>query len=476
MTSECVVVGKQSGAMMELFGAMIKKCAAQGLRRLVGVIVVGLLSSGPMGEQETAADWPQFRGSDSRGLGDDANLPETWSATENVAWKTDLPGRGWSSPIVVGDRVFVTTVVNRGESEEPKKGLYFGGDRPTPPESVHEWRVICLDLKSGTILWNQKVHEGTPPSSIHLKNSFASETPVSDGKQVYAYFGNLGLYCFSLDGELRWQKDFPAHATRLGWGTASSPAIHGDRIFVVDDNEEESQLLALDTQTGEVVWRVPRDEKSNWSTPYVWQNGKRTELVTLGSQQVRSYDLDGNLLWSLRGMSSITIATPYAYQDLLIISSGYILDPLKPIYAIRPGAEGDISLPENATSNEWIAWSNREAAPYNPTTLVTSDRLYVLLDRGFLTCYRAATGEPVFDRQRIPKGGMYTASPWAYGDKLYCINEDGVTHVFQVGDEFRWLHANELAEDDMTLATPAIAGDRLLLRTAARLYCIRKSP
>ncbi len=426
-------------------------------------------------DETNAQDWLQFRGPGARGVGNPTGLPEKWSTTENVAWKTDLPGRGWSSPLVVGDRVIVTTVVNRGETEPPKKGLYFGGERPTPPESIHEWRVICLDLHSGNILWNQLVHEGAPRSSIHVKNSFASETPVSDGEMIYAYFGNQGLYCLSLDGEVRWKREFPVRTTRLGWGTAASPALHGDRLYIVDDNEDESEVLAIDKKNGEVVWRVPRDEKSNWSTPFVWQNSKRTELVTLGSQQVRSYDLDGNVLWSLRGMSSITIATPYEYQGLLIISSGYILDPNKPIYAIRPGADGDISLADDATSNEWIAWANRTAAPYNPTTLVTNDRLYVLLDRGFLACYRAATGETVYERQRIPKGGMYTASPWAYGDKVFCLNEDGVTHVFQDGDEFRWLHSNELAEDDMALATPAISGDRLLLRTAARLYCLRQA-
>ncbi len=422
-----------------------------------------------------AQDWPQFRGRHARGVADGQGLPERWSATENVAWKTDVPGRGWSSPIVTGGRVFLTTVVNTGESEEPKKGLYFGGNRPEPPESIHQWRVVCLDLTSGEVRWDNLVHEAEPATSIHLKNSFASESPVTDGERVYAYFGNLGVYCFDLDGELIWQHSIEPHATRYGWGTAASPILHEDRLYLVNDNDEDSYLLALDKKTGEEIWRVSRDEKSNWSTPFVWQNEQRTELVTLGSGLVRSYDLDGNLLWTLRGMSSITIATPYEHGGLLYISSGYVGDQLRPVYAIRPGAEGDISLADEQTTNEWIAWSDRQAGPYNPSTLVYQDRLYVLYDRGFLAAYRADTGAEIYGRQRLPEGRAVTSSPWAYDDKVFCLNEDGVTFVVQAGDQFELLHTNTLAEDDMCMATPAMAGDRLVIRTAARVYCIRQN-
>jgi hypothetical protein len=204
----------------------------------------------------------------------------------------------------------------------------------------------------------------------------------------------------------------------------------------------------------------------------VWQHEERTEIVTAGTGQVRSYDLDGQLLWSLEGMSSITIATPYAANGLLYISSGYVLDRIRPVYAIRPGATGDISLSDEATSNEHIAWCQWRAAPYNPSTLVYQDRLYVLYDGGMLASYDAATGTTIYERQRIQGGRAFTASPWAYDGKIFCLNEDGVTAVVKAGDEYEWMHTNPLAEDDMGMATPAIAGNRLIIRTAARVYAI----
>jgi outer membrane protein assembly factor BamB len=419
--------------------------------------------------------WPQFRGADARGIAESDQLPVEWSATKNVAWEADLPGRGWSSPIVADDRVYLTTVVNTGESEEPKKGLYFGGDRPEPPKDTHQWRVICLDLESGKVHWDKLLHEAVPQSTIHLKNSFASETPVTDGEHIYAYFGNLGVFCLDREGDVVWQKMFEPRATRYAWGTAASPVLYNDRLYIVNDNEENSYLVALDKQTGEEVWQVERDEKSNWSTPFVWVNDARTELVTLGTNQVRSYDLEGNELWTLSGMSSITIATPYEANGLLYISSGYVLDKMRPIYAIRPGASGDISVSPEEPTNEWVAWSNAEAAPYNPSTLVYQGILYVLHDRGFFAAFDAETGEPIYDRQRVPEGRAFTASPWAYGDKVFCLNEDGVTFVIDAGKEFQISHTNALREDDMGMATPAIAGDRLLIRTSERVYCIRNS-
>ncbi|MEX2168625.1 MAG: PQQ-binding-like beta-propeller repeat protein [Pirellulales bacterium] len=430
-------------------------------------------SSRANGKTDSTVNWPQFRGPGSRGVAGGANLPDRWSATENVAWKTDVPGRGWSSPIVWGDRIFLTTVITSGTSDEPKKGLYFGGDRPQPPEAVHQWKVMCLDLNTANILWERLVHEGKPESSIHLKSSYASETPVTDGERVYCSFGNLGVYCFDMKGKELWDFPISPRAMRFGWGTAASPVLHGDRLYLVNDNEEESHVLALDAKTGSEVWRTPRDEKSNWATPFVWENSQRTEIVTPGSGQVRSYDLEGQLLWSLEGMSSITIATPYEHNGLLYLSSGYVLDLQKPIYAIRPGATGDISLTDGATSNDFIVWSQPTAAPYNPTSLVFDDRLWVLYDRGLIACFDAKDGNEVFGVQRLRNGRAFTSSPWAYNGKVFCLNEDGVTFVLKSGDEFEVLQTNALAEDDMCMATPAMAGDRLIIRTSARVYCIQ---
>ncbi len=441
-------------------------------RPVLVVLVLAWNASSLSGQ--TGQHWPQFRGPESRGVADGPNLPDRWSATENIAWKTDVPGRGWSSPIVWGNRIFLTTAVNRGELEEPKKGLYFGGNRPDAPKVQEEYRVLCLDLATGKELWGRTVHLGSPPGPIHLKNSYASETPVTDGERVYAYFGNLGMFCFDLDGHPVWSRRFDPVPIRNGWGTGASPALHGDRLYLVNDNDTESYLLCLDKRTGKDVWRKVRDEKSNWSTPFVWRNGRRTEIVTLGTGKVRSYDLEGKLLWWFTGMSSITIATPYADGDLLYVSSGYVNDRSRPLYAIRPGASGDISLPEGQTSNAWIAWCQPKAAPYNPTTLVYENRLYVLYDRGLLACFQSLTGEPVFGAQRLPGGLRFTVSPWAYNGKVFCLNEDGVTFVLRAGDKFELLHTNKLAEDDMCMATPAIVADRLILRTSVRVYCVRQ--
>ena len=433
-------------------------------------LVAGLMPASGRGDD----NWPQFRGPHATGVGDGDQLPDRWSAIDNVEWKIEIPGRGWSSPIVWGDRIFLTTVENQGTSPDAKKGLYFKGEQREPPGSMHLWKTLCLDLDSGKIIWERTAHQGKPETTLHIKNSYASETPVTDGKRVYAYFGNLGVFCYDLAGEPVWSKRLEPHAIRAGWGTAASPALFQDRLFIVNDNEETSYLLALDAVTGKELWRKERDEQSNWSTPFVWQNDLRTELVTAGTNRVRSYDLEGNLLWELAGMSIITVGTPFAQDGLLYVGSGYVLDLRRPLYAIRPGGAGDISLPAGKNSNETIAWCQRMAAPYNPSVLVYRDRLYVLYDKGIFACYDARTGDVIYDKQRIPNGRAFTSSPWAYGGKVFCLNEYGETFVYEAGDEFKPLHTNVLADDDMCMATPAIAGDRLLIRTAARLYSLKK--
>jgi outer membrane protein assembly factor BamB len=422
------------------------------------------------------ACWPQFLGPGSRSLSANAKLPQRWSAAENVAWKTQIPGRGWSSPIAWNDRVFLTTVLGEGDADLPKKGLYFGGERPDAASSEYQWKVLCLDLLTGKVLWQRLVHRGTPPGPVHTKNSYASETPVTDGKRVYAYFGNVGVFCLDFEGRPVWSKPLSPHAMRHGWGTAASPVLHRDRLYLVDDNDEQSYILALDKESGKEVWRRDRDEKSNWSTPYVWENALRTEIVTPGTDKVRSYGLDGKLLWWFKGMSSITIATPYADGGLLYVSSGFVVDKRRPLYAIRPGGSGDISLASKQASNSAIAWSNPTAAPYNPTTLVYEGRLFVLYDRGLLSAFDSRTGKPLYEQQRLPEGKHFTSSPWANDGRVYCLNEDGVTFVVSAADTFKLLHTNKLAEDDMCMATPAMIGDRLLIRTSARIYCIRTGP
>jgi outer membrane protein assembly factor BamB len=425
-----------------------------------------LIASYPVASVPGADNWVQFRGA-AAGVSEGRNLPEIWGPTKNVGWTADVPGRGWSSPVVWGDRVFLTAVVTDGKFEDAKKGLYFGGDRTKPATDLHHWMVFCFDLQTGKKLWQNEAHRAAPSGPVHLKNTYASETPVTDGQRLYAYFGNVGLFCYDLDGRQVWSQKWASVRTRSGWGTAASPALHGDRIFIVNDNEEKSFLLALDARTGKQLWRVERDEKSNWATPFVWENEARTELVTSGTNRVRSYDLDGKLLWELGGMSSITIPTPFAAHGLLYVCSGYILDKKKPLLAIRPGATGDIT-PEGDGGSKYVAWQLKSAGPYNPTPLVYGDYLYVLYDMGLLSCYDARTGKPLYEKERL--GGQFTASPWAYGGKVFCLSEDGETHVIEAGPKFKRLSKNAL--DEMCMATPAAVRGKLLVRTLTKLYCI----
>jgi outer membrane protein assembly factor BamB len=418
--------------------------------------------------------WPQFRGPGARGIAEGKGYPTEWSATNNVAWKKDIPGRGWSSPIVWDDRIFLTTVQSDGEVEAPKKGLYFGGERRTPPPGRHQWLVHCLKWDDGSVLWKHEVHSGDPANPLHVKNTYASETPVTDGERVYAYFGNVGLFCMDMNGKRLWSKTWPPVKTRYGWGSAASPVLHGDRVYLVNDNESGSFIVAIDKNTGEELWRKEREEPSNWATPYVWERAGQTELVTSGRNKVRSYDLDGRVLWELSGMSSIVIPTPFSALGLLYVGSGYVGDKVRPLYAIRPDATGDISLRDDQTTNQFIAWHGKTAAPYNPSPLVYGEHLYVLFDFGFLSCHDARTGKVLYEKERINPGGTvaFTASPWAADGRIYCLSEDGDTYVIKPGPKFELLRKNSLGE--MCMATPAATGNSFIIRTLTAVYRIRQ--
>jgi len=434
---------------------------------LAAVAILALVNVEPV-----EANWPQFHGS-SAGVSEDGVLPSKWSTTENVVWTVDIPGRGWSSPVIWGDKIFVTSAIGGSNAETPKKGLYLGGDRDKPSDKTHLWMIYSIDFNTGKILWEKLAHQAVPKHSLHIKNTHASETPVTDGERVYAYFGNVGLFCYDIDGKELWSKNFGAYKTRYNWGTAASPVLYKDWIFIVNDNEEQSFAVALGKITGAQMWRIDRDEKSNWATPYIWENEKRTELVTPGTAKVRSYDLNGELLWELGGMSVIVIPTPFAKHGLLYVTSGYVRDKKRPIFAIRPGAEGDITLKEGQSSNKFIAWSHKQGGPYNPTPIVYGDYLYVLYDRGMLSCYDAETGREIYSRRQIDPGAReFTASPVANHGRIFCLSEDGDTFVIQAGPQFKVLEKNAL--DEMCMATPAAHRNSLIIRTMTKIYRIRK--
>ena len=456
------------------------------------VLLAGLLAVAPTAAFETD-NWPSFRGADALAVADDdARLPTTWSTTENVAWKVPIAGLGWSSPVIWGDRVFITTVASDGEIEEPRMGLYFpygspeSGGIPTKEgqlkerdRDVHRWIVYALDFESGEVVWKTEVNAEAPTFDRHLKNSYASETPVTDGKRVYAFFGNVGVFALDMDGKLVWEKRIEPATTRLGWGTAASPVLYDDQIFVVSDNDDQSFVMALDTETGEENWRVNREEGSNWATPFVWDNGQRVELITAGSDMVRTYDLEGNELWYFTGMNTLSIPQPFSAHGLLYVTSGYVGDRIKPVFAIRPGAEGDITLAEGQKSNDYVVWYQDGAGPYHPTPLVYGDHYFTLLDLGFYTVHDAKTGEELYFteqqkknsevRRRVSRGsGGFTASPWAYNGKIFALSESGDTFVIDTAKDFEVVGTNSL--DEVAMSTPAVARGSLFIRTRSHLW------
>jgi outer membrane protein assembly factor BamB len=442
-------------------------------------------------------EWPQFRGPQSNpvSLG---RLPDTWSKTENVEWSVEIPGRGCSSPIVSGGKVFLTTAITEGKSKQPQIGTEYSNeymaelmkqglsakeadarvmerDFEMPNEVMLHYFLYCLDLKSGKVVWKQEYHSGRPPGGRHRKNSFTSETPVTDGKLVYVYATNLGLYAYDMKGKQVWKTPLEAYPIYGDFGTGPSPALAGDRLLIVNDNEKQQFIAAFDKNTGKEVWRTNRDlavkrggaaARSGWSTPYIWTTSGRTEVVTVGPGVAVSYDLSGKELWRLSGMSPMPIPSPYASDGLLFLNGG----KGGGLFAVKPGAAGDISAAPAGKPNAYLAWSQERGGTYLPTQVVFQGGVYALTETGILSRYEAHTGKLSY-RSRIEGGIAFTSSPWANNGKIFCLNEEGKTFVIAAGDKYELLRVNDLAE--MAQATPALVGDRLLLRTDTRMYSIR---
>jgi outer membrane protein assembly factor BamB len=401
-----------------------------------------------------------------------------WGPGKNVAWSTTIPGSGWSSPIVWGDRVFVTSAVpDKAEAKTPG-GMRAESTKYPIPNVIYDWRVLCLSLKDGSILWQKSLHVGKATKGKHDKNSFATETPCTDGKHLFVYFSQLGLYAFDFEGRQLWKVSPGVFDTFGEYGTSSSPITDGERVYLQCDNEEKSFIAAYDVESGKTAWRTDRDEATSWSTPFLWENAVRRELVTLGPKKARSYDpATGRLLWELGGMSKQAVPIPVADRRCCYISSGMLADPRnRPIFAVLPGATGEISLPKDATGGPSIAWRNQFGAPYVPSPLLYKGRMFIVHDRPLFDCLSLETGKQVFPRQRLPKGGNFTASPVAYRDSIVAVSENGLGYVIEAADAFKVRRVNPPLDDDgLFLASPALAGSTLLLRGAQKLHCLRES-
>ena len=422
------------------------------------------------------AEWPSFRGPSASGIADGQRIPDTWDVAsgKNIRWKTAIPGLAHSSPVVAGDRVFVTTAVSSRGGAMFKPGLY-GDGTASEDLSSHQWKVIALDRRTGRVLWERVAFEGTPREKRHIKATYANQTPATDGRYVVAFFGSQGLFAFDIDGKPIWQRDLGRlnagayDIPSYEWGNASSPIIFGDRVIVQCDTHEASFLMALDLKTGRTLWKTERKELPSWGTPTVYTAGGRPEIVTNASNFVRGYDPEtGRELWRLGGSSKITAPTPIFTKELVIVASGRA--PERPIFAIRPGAEGDLTLAEGQTSSGAVVWSKRGRGSYMPTPIAYQDHLYVVANQGLVDCYELATGREVY-RERIPhRGSGFSASPVASDGRLFLPGEDGDIFVVRAGPVFGVIATNSMGE--LVMATPAIAHRTLFVRTEKHVVAI----
>ena len=424
--------------------------------------------------------WPSFRGPNAAGVADGQNLPERWNGAngENVLWRTRIPGLAHSSPIVWGDRVFVTTAISSRASATFKPGLYGDGDA-SDDLSPHRWMLYALDARTGKIAWERLATEGAPRNKRHIKSTYASASPATDGRMVVAWFGSQGVFAYDMAGTPLWSVDLGRvdmgayDLPAFEWGPASSPVIWNDLVVLQCDTQADSFLLALDARTGKIVWKTERDELPSWGTPTVMSTGDGPVLVTNASKFIRGYDpRTGAELWRLGGSSKITAPTPIEANGLIVVASGR--RPELPLFAIRPGARGDITLQDGQTSNHAVAWSYRGRGSYMPTPLAYNGILYVLANNGVLDTYDLSTGKEIY-RQRLPQiGSGFSASPVAADGRIYLPNEDGDIVVIAAGREFKHLATNSMGE--LLMATPALSQGIMYVRTTSTLFAIGKRP
>ena len=415
-------------------------------------------------------DWAQWRGPNNDGMAR-GDAPHQWSDTKNIAWRVAIPGRGNSSPVIWGDKIFLTTAVptdaavaTTTPSPQPQRqGRGPGGGANAGRE--HKFVLMCLDRRNGNLLWERIAKVATPHEGYHHQyGSFASSTPVTDGKHVYAFFGSRGIYCYDLDGKLIWEKAFQPMRMRLGFGEGVATVLDGNSLYLKFDQEQGSHLLALDKQTGKEIWRVAREEGSSWSPPLIVTHNGRKQMVVSASSKVRSYDpATGKLIWECAGLGSNVIPAPVIHAGVVYVMSGHREPNL---LAIQLGREGDL------TGTDAVLWTNNRGNAYTGSPVLHDGKLYFVTDSGMLSCLDARTGKPHYLQQRLPRSYNFKSSPVGANGKLYLATEEGDVVVVKMGEKYEVLAVNTLT-DQMFIATPAIAGGNIYLRSQEALYCIR---
>jgi len=422
--------------------------------------------------------WPSFRGLQAAGIADGQNLPDHWDVKtgEHILWRAPIPGLAHSSPIVWGDSLFVTSAVSQEPNATFKPGLYGDGDA-SDDRSRQKWMLYAIDKRTGRISWERVAHDGEPLNKRHIKSTYASATPATDGRLVVAWFGSQGVYAYDVNGNFRWKVDLGRvdmgayDIPTYEWGPASSPIIWNGLVILQVDTQADSFMLALNAETGETVWQTDREELPSWGTPTVVTTNAGPELVTNASNFVRGYDpRTGKERWRLGGSSKITAPTPIGADGLLIVASGRA--PERPVFAVRPGATGDITPAAGGTSSAGgLVWSKTGRGSYMPTPLAYRGLLYVLANNGVFDAYEIATGKEIY-RERMPHPGSgFSASTVAADGKIYALGEDGDIIVVAAGPTFRHIATNPMGE--ALMATPALSEGVLYVRGSRTLFAIK---
>jgi outer membrane protein assembly factor BamB len=409
-------------------------------------------------------DWARWRGPFESGMAR-GDAPLKFSATEKVAWKTPIPGRGFSSPVIWGEKIFLTTAIPTREIGAGSEGGGRGAGGGAAAGVEHRFVVMALDRGTGKLLWERVATVATPHEGYHRKyGSFASNSPVTDGERVYAYFGSRGLYAYDIDGKLVWKREFPPMRMRLQFGEGTAVVLDGERLILSCDQESDSFIVVLDKKTGKEVWRRTRDEVSAWSPPLVVEHGGKKQIIVAASNRVRAYDYNsGEVIWECGGLGSNVIPAPVAHDGMVFVMSGHREPNL---LAIKLGRRGDL------TGTDAVAWTNQRGNSYTPSPVLYEGRLYFVTDNGMVSCFDAKTGKPYFHQVRLPKPYNFKASPVGANGKLYLATEQGDVVVLKLGTEYEVLATNEMGEE-FFVASPAIAGGAIYLRSAEALYCIR---
>ncbi|HEX4946346.1 MAG TPA: PQQ-binding-like beta-propeller repeat protein [Blastocatellia bacterium] len=441
------------------------------MKQLFATVCLLVCIAAVLAAPKTNSNWSQWRGADGTGIATATNLPAEWQPDKNIKWKTPINGRGHSSPIVWGNRIFLTAEINGDVVPGAKAVAHTLEGQPFKhPDSVggdrkHTFKVLCLDRDSGKLLWERTAYEGTVYDDRHRKGSYAAPTPATDGKAVYAWFGSEGdgLYSYDFNGKLLWKAPVGKVAS-VGMGPGASPVVFENLVILQcdEDNGDKSFITAIDTKTGKEAWRVPRKVQANWSTPLIVRTPQRAELIASGAEFVIAYDpKTGKELWRTKGHEDTGVPTPVAGHGLAFIVAGY---PQKRTMAIKLGGSGDLTNTPN------VVWKYEKGSAYVPSPILYQDYLYLLTDRGIMTCLDAKTGKVQYEGGRLPVPATMTASPIAFDGKILLTSEDGDTYIIKAGAKHEILATNSVGEP--VYASPAVADGMIFIRGEKHLFCI----